>query len=92
MWATCVAVLGERHLGGESSHVGKRLGIAGPGTAACVRGGRIRREEAVVPASNGIIDTTSESKVLLRLDLLQVTKWAKAVLSWDILYASALYP
>ena len=36
-------MLGERHLGGESSHVGKRLGIAGLGTAACVGGGRIRR-------------------------------------------------
>ena len=49
-------------------------------------------KEAVVPASNGIIDRISESKVLLRLDLLQVAEWAKAVLSWDTLCASALYP
>ena len=47
-------------------------------------------EEAVVPASNGIIDRTFESKVLLSLDLLQVTKWANAALSWDTLCASAL--
>ena len=38
-----VAVLEERHLGGESSRVGKRLGIADPGIVACVGGGRIRR-------------------------------------------------
>ena len=43
MCSVSVAVLEERHLGGESSRVGKRLGIAGLETAVCVEGGQIRR-------------------------------------------------
>ena len=49
-------------------------------------------EEAVVPVSDGIINRAFESKVLLRLNLLHVAKWADAALSWDTLRASALDP